>query len=289
MAITSFQPTIWAKELQRGLENKLVSEACVNHDYEGDASNAVAVKINTVGALTVADYAAGTPLNYQTPSTTDTTLAIDKKKVIPLSFDDIELAQTADGGKLMIKSMEQAGYDLANEQDGTVFAEILDNGVETANTLGSDVEPVAVVTAEDAVAVINDLVTLADEANVPADGRVIVCPPKFINALGKDPKISMALSMSKSAKTGDLGIGFEGELQGCMLYKSNNLKKTNGNNAQVLLTHPRFNTEANQQNRVKSGDKENQVGQWAQAINVYGVKAVIKKSAKAIITYNQGE
>lgn len=283
--ISSFQPTIWAKELQRGLEKTLVSERFVNHNYEGDAANAVSVKINVVGAHTVADYAAGTPLEYQSPNLSDTTLNLDKKKVIPLSYDDVELAQTADGGRLMVEDMAQAGYDLAAEQDATVFAAIL-GAVESGNTLGSDANPVDASDSAKALAVIRNLVTLADKANMPVDGRVLACPPDFYNNLISDPKVSMALSMSKSAQTGDLGTGYQGDIMGVRVYKSNNLAKTTTNSReQVLLSHPRFNTVANQQNRIKSGNMESQVGQWVQAINVYGVKAVITKSVKAIVSF----
>lgn len=284
MAISSFQPTIWAKELQRGLEKSLVSENFCNHNYEGDAANAVSVKINTVGAHTVTDYAAGTPLVYQTPSLSDTTLNLDKKKVIPLAYDDIELAQTADGGRVMTTDMEQAGYDLAAEQDATVFAAIL-GSVEAGNTIGSDASPVDCSDSAKALALISDLVTKADEANMPTQNRVLACPPAFYNKLISDPKVSMALSMSKSAQTGDLGTGYQGEILGVRVYKSNNLAKTTGDKEQVLLSHPRFNTVANQQNKVKSGNMESQVGQWVQAINVYGVKAVITKSVKGIVAF----
>lgn len=281
--ITSFQPTIWAKELQRGLENKLVSGAICNHDYEGDASNAVAVKINTIGGLSATTYTPGTDIEYQTPSTEDTTLNINIMDIVPFELDDIVSAQTADGGRLMVKTMEEAGYCLANKQDAGVFAEVLDNGIASGATIGSDTA-VAVDDADDAMSVITDLVTLADENNMPQDNRILVCPPRFINQLMKDPKISMALSMSKSNRTGDLGVGFEGELGGVLIYKSNNLKKS-GDNFQVLLTHPKFNTVANQQNRVKTGDDKDSVGQWVQAYNVYGIKAVVAKSAKAIVSF----
>ena len=285
MAISSFQPTIWAKELQRGLEKNLVSEFAVNHNYEGDAANAVSVKINTVGDYTVADYAAGTPLSYQTPDLSAQTLNLDKKKVIPITFDDVELAQTADGGRVMVSSMEKAGYNLAAEQDATVIAAIV-AAVEAGNTIGSDASPADASDSAKALKIISDLVTKADEANMPVDGRVFLCTPAFYNMLISDPKISMALSMSKSAKTGDLGTGYQGEILGVQVYKSNNIPKTTTNSReQAVLTHPSFNTVANQQNRVKMGNMESQVGQWVQAINVYGVKAVVTKSALAIVSF----
>ena len=104
MAVTNFIPELWSARLLDALEKTHVAANLVNRDYEGEIrGQGDTVHINSIGSITVKDYAKNTDISApETLSTTDQTLEISQAKYFNFQIDDVDAAQAA--GDLMDKA-----------------------------------------------------------------------------------------------------------------------------------------------------------------------------------------
>jgi hypothetical protein len=96
MAITFFQPEIWAAQLLSVLEKSLVyaGPSVVNRDYEGEIANAGdTVHITSIGDPTIGTYTKDTDITVQVLTDADRALLIDQQKYFAFEVDDIDLRQ----------------------------------------------------------------------------------------------------------------------------------------------------------------------------------------------------
>lgn len=282
MSISTFIPTIWYSKLIAGLKPRLVGEAFVNHDVEGEVMYGGSVKINRIGSVTLRNYTGGT-ITYDDVSTTDTTLNINHKTYGAYKIDDVDKVQARDGGQLMSKYTDQIAYEIAKDLDVTTFTEI-SGAATSANTLGDDTTPVVVATSAAAKKLLLDLKTLADEANVPDEARRLACPPAFENLLLADPYINIAAPTAADS----LRAGYIGKLYGIELYKTNNIPKTTGDNNVILLSHPLFTTEINQLQEVEAFRDQDSFADKVRILNVSGRKTTMPEGViKAVVTFSE--
>ena len=280
MAVTSFIPTVWYSQLLRSLQLRLVGEAFVNHDVEGEVMYGGSVKINRIGNVTLKDYT-GANIVYDDMSTTAETLNIDHKKYAAVQLDDVDAVQSRDGGQLMAKYTEEMARQIAEDLDATTFAEIAGAAV-AANTIGDDTTPIQLATAADAKALLLRLKTKADKANVPVDGRRLACGPDFENLLLSDPYINLAPTTTQDS----LKAGYIGKLYGIEIYSTNNLGQTEGDNDQIVLSHPLFTTEINQIQNMEALRLQTSFKDAVRCLSVSGRKTVMPEGvAKAVVSY----
>lgn len=280
MSISTFIPTIWYSKLIAGLKPRLVGEAFVNHDVEGEVMYGGSVKINRIGDVTLRDYTGGT-ITYDDASTTDATLNINRKKVAAIKLDDVDKVQARDGGQLMSKYVEQMTAEIAKDLDVATFTEI-SGAATSANTLGDDTTPVVVTTSTAAKKLLLDLKTLADEANVPDEARRLACPPAFENLLLADPYINIAAPTAADS----LKAGYIGKLYGIELYKTNNIPKTTGDNSVILLSHPVFTTEINQIQELEALRDTTSFKDLVRCLSVSGRKTIMPEGViKAVVSF----
>ena len=280
MAVTSFIPTVWYSQLLRSLKPRLVGEAFVNHDVEGEVMYGGSVKINRIGNVTLKDYT-GANIVYDDMSTTAETLNIDHKKYAAVQLDDVDAVQSRDGGQLMTKYTEEMARQIAEDLDAATFAEIAGAAV-AANTIGDDTTPIQLATAADAKALLLKLKTKADKANVPVDGRRLACGPDFENLLLSDPYINLAPPTTQDS----LKAGYIGKLYGIEIYSTNNIGQTEGNNDQIVLSHPLFTTEINQIQNMEALRLQTSFKDAVRCLSVSGRKTVMPEGvAKAVVSY----
>lgn len=277
MAVTSFIATIWAANLIASLKKVLVSEAGVNHNYEGEAKEGGSVKINRLADITVKDYD-GNDITYDDLDTTDTTLNIDTKKYFAVKLDDVDAAQVRNSGALMAEAMTNAAYEIASSRDAANFKTMITSGTKLQTAIN-------VSNASTAKALVLKLKTLADKANIPAQGRVLFASPDLQNFLLSDTTINL------SAPTADdsLKAGYIGKLYGIEIYSSNNIIQGEGANAKdyAILTTPIATTEASQISNIEAMRSEKAFKDIIRGLDVSGRKVIIPEAViVAEVTYN---
>lgn len=284
MSVANFIPSIWYSKLLASLKTRLVGEAFVSHDVEGEVMHGGSVKINKVADVTLRTYY-GSPITYDDATISETeTLNIDLKNYAAIKIDDVDKVQARDGGQLMTKYIENMSYQIAKALDVATFTEIA-SSVSAANTIGAEDNPVVVTTSEQAKSLLIKLKTLADEANVPEDARRLACPPAFENLLLSDPYINIAPPTAQES----LRAGYIGKLYGIEIYKTNNiplLKTVLGVSPQIILTHPTFTAEVNQIQQLEAIRDTTSFKDLVRCLSVSGRKTIMPEGVvKAIVSF----
>jgi hypothetical protein len=217
MAITYFQPEVWAAALLGVLDKSLVfaGSPCVNRDYEGEISAyGDTVRITSISDPTISTYTKDTNLSAAEALTdAQQLLYIDQAKSFNFQIDDIDKAQVRNNGALLDEAARRAGFGLRDKADQFVAAKMTGSA---GNTLG-------VVDATTATNVYDALIVPAgvklDEANVPEEDRWMVLDPATFGKLRLDGRF---IKVNESGDNRALRNGYVGEAGGFRLYKSNN-------------------------------------------------------------------
>ena len=217
MAITTFIPEIWSARLLYALDKAHVATNLVNRNYEGVIANqGDTVHINSIGAVTVKDYAKNTNIaDPEVLTTSDQTLDIDQAKYFNFQVDDVDKAQIS--GEIIDTAMGRSAYALADVSDAFLLKTIA-NGAASANKIGAKATLTAL-TASNVYENIVKMRTLLDKANVPTTGRTIVVPPEVYALLLMDDRF--AKSGSDSGQNALLN-GMVGRVAGFDVFMSNN-------------------------------------------------------------------
>lgn len=275
MGVGSFIQTVWIGQLLSSLKNVLVSEAGVNHNYEGEVMGAGSVKINRLSDVTLRDYT-GNNIKYDDLETIDTTLNIDKAKYFAVQVDDVDAVQVKNYGALMAEAMANAAYKLGNIRDMLNFSAMITDGTKIPGSA-------KVTTAAEAKALVLKMKTAADKANIPAQGRVMFAGPELENMLLSDTTINLAAPTSDDS----LKAGYIGKLYGIEIYSSNNVKKivseTNDtvetdNKDYVILTTPIATTEASQIEKMEALRSESSFKDLVRGLDVSGRKVIMPEA-----------
>lgn len=282
MAVSSFIPTIWSAQVIQALKKRLVGEAFVNHNYEGEIlqGGGGSVKINRIGDVTLRSYD-GSDITYQDMDTEATTLNIDNIKYCAVEMDDVDAVQSRDAGALMGAYTDRMAYTIADFLDQATFTEIA--GAATgSNVYGSDESPIAVTDGASAKAVVLKLKSLMDKANVPKDGRRLAATSDFTGYLLADPYINIAAPTTQDS----LVEGYIGKLYGFEIFETENVPETTGEHAQVVASHPMFTTEANQLQKFEALRSEKSFKDLVRALLVSGTKTIMPEGVvKAIVDF----
>ena len=280
MAYTSLLTTIWTARLNASLKKNLVFANLMNRDYEVDARGAVAININTIGAVTVGTYLTGS-MPLEDISSTSMSFDINQKKFFNFKVEDFVIA--ASNVAIVDGAMVEAGYALADGADqfcAALTASI--SGSATSNlTLGYLVGTNASGSAQSGSAY-NLITTLAEELdirNAPARGRFAVVPPWIIKYLNDDGKW-----LGGNYSVGDNGLVQGAVIAGLQLYVSNNLSKASyGAAERVIAGTPSAWGFASQINKLERYRPQDAFADAVKGLWVYGAK-VLKPSG--LVTAN---
>src|SRR5690349_4787858 len=136
MAITNFQPEVWAAEILVNLRESLVYAGLCNRDYEGDISQAGdTVHITSFGKPTISNYTKYADLTYEQLTDDTRALNIDQAKSFSFAVDDIDRRQAA--GDFVGNASSDAAFGLAETADIYV-AGVMKAAVDgSANDIGA--------------------------------------------------------------------------------------------------------------------------------------------------------
>lgn len=264
MAVTNFIPTIWSARILTALSKTHVAGAICNRDYEGDA-NGDSVKITSIADPTINSYT-GADITTEDIDDATRSLLLDQKKYFSFYLDDVERAQSVNGGTLMAEATARAAYGLANTMDAYILSLLHAGGTSFGNEQ-------TVTTAAKVYELLVDLSVKLDEADVPAENRWAVVTPAFHGALLKDSRFVAA---GDNAGADARANGRVGEAAGLTIYKSNNLPAsasgTSSTNKAILAGSTYATTMAEQLRSVEAFRLEKKFADGVKGLHVYGAK-----------------
>lgn len=265
MAITNFQPEIWAAQLLQSFlkATKFASPLVANRNYEGEIANqGDTVHITSISRPTIAAYTKGvTTITYEALADASRALNIDQCKYFAFEVDDVDQRQAANGGALMSEAAREAGAGLAEDADDYVRTIIgTDAGTQTGAT--------AITTSALAVTRLVMHKQTLDENNVPEEGRYTIVPSWFHSLLVLDDRFMAYDSMSGAnmLRNGAVGrcLGFE--------VVQANYALTAGDDWRVYSGHPSAVTFADQIDKVEALRPQDAFSDALKGLHLYGAK-----------------
>lgn len=212
MAVTSFIPEIWNAQLLLDFRQQAVAAALTNREYEGNATAGNSVRINTAGAIPIADYkAASRVTSASAVASTSQSLAIDQEKSFDFYVDDIDRAQAAGS---MDAYTQSAGMGLAEDADKFILSTALTGA-------GSALTASAPATGDAAFDLIRDARKALNKAKVPGGNRVLLCNAEF-EALLLEAS-SKLVAVNTSGTSDALREASLGRVLGFDIYTTENL------------------------------------------------------------------
>lgn len=148
MAYGNFKPIIWSKYIEHELKKFTVFKDDCDYRFEGEAGKGKTVKILGVGKPKIGDYTGTDIGGPEAVADSSVSLLIDQAKFFNFQVDDVDKAQAQEG--LMAALMEEATRALAYEEDKFI-------GQQLAKNAGKKIKSKAIATAEEAVAVIDEM------------------------------------------------------------------------------------------------------------------------------------
>jgi hypothetical protein len=279
-----FIPEIWSGKILKKFYDYTVLSKITNTDYEGEIKKfGDTVIIRTLATITTANYVVGQSLNYQRPTSTPTSLSIDKGKYWAVELDDVMKVQSDIA--LMNKWTDDAAMQMKIVMEEEFFADIYDD-ISADNTgltagaksssinLGVSGTPLQI-TKTNVLEVIVDCGTVLDEQNIPETGRWMVIPTWMAGLIKKS-------DLKDASLTGDpkspIRNGLIGQIDRFTLYNSNLLETvadTSGQTAYCSLFGTNeaitFATQLTETETLRSQDT---FADRIRGLQVYGYKAV---------------
>lgn len=273
MAVTTFIPELWSARLLYALEKSHVATNLVNRNYQGVITNVGdTVHINSIGAITVKDYAKNTDMDApEALTTTDQSLVINQAKSFNFQVDDVDNVQAA--GDLVDTAMGRAAYALADVSDAFLLKAIA-GGAATGNIVGAASAPIALTSSN----VYENIVTLRtklDKANAPNTGRTLVVPPEVYALLLLDDRFAKS---DAAAGQNALLNGEVGRVAGFTVFMSNNVNTGTGTDTgktpyfEVTAQVETATTYAEQIIKTEAYRMEKRFADGVKGLHVYGAK-----------------
>ena len=274
MSLNNFIPTLWSARLYETLKNAHVFANVVNRDYEGEISSyGDSVKINSIGSISVGDYAKNGTISLQQLNSAQTTLEINQAKYFNFMVDDIDKAQS--NPKVMDGAMQEAGYALADTAD-SYLAQFQSDASNTVTDITIDTNP------ENTYDVLADAALALDEANVPREGRFAVVPPFFVKGMVLAGIMETAGAISAEQEKQN---GYVSRLLGFDIWTSNNLEVVGSDTVGIAGTRKAI-SYAEQVLDMEAYRPENRFADAVKGLHVYGGKVVYPDALVRLVLRN---
>ncbi len=270
MAVTNFVPDIWSARILTNLSKTAVVNGVCNRDYEGDTAVGDEVKITSITDPTITAYTGGdmTPEDIDDASRS---LLLNQKQSFNFYLDDVEAAQSVNGGAILREAIDRASYGLSNVMDAYALDVMWSNA--SASNPDHVLAEVTLTTAAGAYNHLVDLGVYLDEADIPPEQRFAVVPPAFYALLLKDDRF---VGAGDAAGASTRANGLVGEAAGLAIYRSNNLPTaatgTSSTNKGVIVGSRIATTLAEQVRKVEAYRVEKKFADGVKGLHVYGVK-----------------
>lgn len=264
MAVTRFNPIIWAAVLMESLKRAHVYAALCNRNYEGEIQGAGdTVKVTSISRPTVNSYARNTDISYEELTDAQRALVVDQEKYWAFTVDDVDRRQAA--GEFVSGAMTEAGYAVSDTVDQYVAG--FYTQAQAANAIGT----VSVTSGDLAYTTLRRLGLKLDEANVPSDGRWAVVPPWFHSLLTENTKFT---DLAASGSTEALLNGRVGRAAGFDIHMSNNAPLVTGDDYAVMAGTRDAITFASQVTKTEALRSEVRFADRMRGLYVYGGKVM---------------
>jgi hypothetical protein len=271
MALDNFIPEIWSAVLIQRLEKafRYAQAGVANRDWEGEIrQKGDTVRINSIGPVTIFDYAKNTDMSAPEALTdAQTTLSITKSKAFNFAIDDIDKAQG--NPATMAAAMQEAAFGLRDGVDQFIAAQYTD--ISSSNFIASDASPKTdLATAGKAYEYLVDLGVLLDNNDVPEEDRWVVIPPWYHGWLQKDARF---VGNGTQANDDVLRNGLVGRAAGLNILVSRNVPATNPTTSyKVIAGHSVAWTFAQQVSEVEAYRPEKRFADAVKGLLLYGAK-----------------
>ena len=283
MAVTNFIPELWTAKILVALRKKAVAGQLVNRDYEGEIKKAGnTVNITSISDVTIGSYTKHTDITWEDIDDATRALVIDQQKYFAFELDDIEAAQSVNGGAVLNQALDNATYQLRDVADAFLLAAMNTAVQGGANDLGT----VAIhTTAKNLYDSFVDLAVTLDVDNVPEEGRFAVVSPSLHGRLLKlDTFITPGDQAAPAARLN----GYIGSIAGLDIYKSNNLPAVTDAAATggiAIAGHSMATTFAEQITSVEAVRLQDRFADGLKGLHVYGAK-VVRPTALAVVEFD---
>lgn len=270
MAVTNFVPDLWSARLLVALRKSTVAASLCNRDYEGEIRRmGDSVKITGVARPTIGNYTAHTDITVEDIDDNSRSLIIDQAKYFAFELDDIEKAQSVNGGAVLNQATDEAAFGLRDTADQFLFTTIA-AGVSAAAPDNSIAEA-TIATATAAYDRLVDMKVLLDNSSTPQEGRWAVVTPAFHGWLLKDSRF---ISAGDDAGAAVRANGRVGSAAGLNIYVSNNLPDGPGAGLgkNLLAGYNGATTFAEQIVSVEGARMEKRFADMVKGLHVYGAK-----------------
>ena len=283
MAIANFIPEIWTPKILVALRKKAVAGQLVNRDYEGEIRRGGdQVNITSINDVTVGSYTKHTDITVEDIDDATRALIIDQQRYFAFELDDVERAQSVNGGAVLNQALDNATYQLRDVFDTFLLAAMNTATQGTGNDLGT----VAIhTTAKNLYDTFVDLAVTLDVDNVPEEGRWAVVSPALH---GRLLKLDEFVTPGDQAGPDARRNGFIGSVAGLDLYKSNNLPAVTDVAATggiAIAGHSMATTVAEQIVSVEAFRLEKRFADGVKGLHVYGAK-VVRPTALAVVEFD---
>jgi hypothetical protein len=271
MAVTNFQSEIWSAELLESLKKSLVfaGPQAVNRNYEGDiAGQGDTVRITSISRPTVAAYTKGsTSIDPEALTDAQRSLLIDQADYFAFELEDIDKAQSRNGGALMSEAAKESAFAMADVAD--LYVAGLYTGADAANKITTT----AVTTAAAAVTGLVNLKTKLDNANVPNQGRYCIVTPWY-HGLLLQSSLFVGFKSSDGMSNEALSNGLVGRAFGFDILLSNNVTNVTGDDWLISAGQVGAITFADQISKVEAYRPHAAFSDALKGLHVYGAKLV---------------
>lgn len=270
MAVVNFVPDIWSARILTALSRNAVAGGIVNRDYEGDIrGGGDSVKITNFVDPTIGSYTKHTDITVEDIDDATQALLIDQQKYFAFELDDIERAQSVNGGAVMAEATKRAAYGLKNTLDAFLFTTLAAGA--SASAPDHQIAEATISTASAAYEALVNWGVLLDQADIPEEERWVVVTPAFHGLLLKDDRFVKAGDDIAAATRLN---GRVGEAAGFTVHKSNNLPDGAGAGAgkAMIAGYRGACTLAEQIVSVEAARMEKRFADMVKGLHVYGAK-----------------
>lgn len=305
----TFIPAVWSAKMAAKFYAASTFADVSNTDWEGEISDmGDKVIINRAPDITVSNYTAGTPLNYQVPTPETLELLIDKGKYFAFQINDVLAYQSQPN--LLDTFSEGAAEQMRGAIDSTCWYNTFsaaDNANKGATAgaksgsynMGTDLAPVTL-DKTTVLAKVLEMASVLDEQNVPESDRWLVIDPYTRSLLFQSDLAKVDITGDASSPVRN---GLIGSIDRFKVYVSNHLPRAvagtdtpwlSGDGTENSITsasdlkrrvivagHKSAMTFASQITKMETVRNPTDFGDYIRSLKVYGFKVV---NPKALVT-----
>lgn len=270
MSYDKFKANVMAAKIQEERDRAAVFVTDTNREYEGVVKNVGdSVTIKGAGKVETTTTSDGQPIRLDDPKPVEGTnaiMTIKHQTTFNFMVPDIDAAQGAGGALSVYRS--QAAKKIANEHDLLIAGLAKDPLARQYATAATKV------TADNVLSLVDDVVTMLYESDVPATERIVlVASPKFYQLLRQN-LVHLDTDNSEMLKRGALAMYNSVDIK-----MSNNVLKTGTNDSvdNIIVRTPKAVAFVDAITKIEGKRANNYMADEVRGLSLYDGKIVRPK------------